>query len=151
MKTYKSAICAKNEEEHKFHLKYPKGCNFKELHEYKWPVRKQWGYWIFRSTNLVLELQTKKGGWAYEVDLERINSTAQMLDWIFQLNHKRRYGDSVYGDQEQDLIGDLVQAFDDIFEPQANCCSFGKEKEFNGSKLAKEYAKNLKNYNKANK
>ena len=54
-------------------------------------------------------------------------------------------------DQEQDLIGDLVQAFDDIFEPQANCCSFGKEKQFNGSKLAKEYAKNLKNYNKANK
>ena len=144
MKTYKSAISAKNREEHKFQLKYPNGCNFEELNEYKWPVRRKWGYWIFRSTTLVLELQTKRGGWAYEVDLERINSTAQMLDWIFQLNHKRRYGDSVYGNENQDLIGDLIQAFDDIFEPQGNCCSCGKEKEFSGSKLAKAYAKRLK-------
>ena len=149
MKIYKSAICAKNEEERKFRLKYPNGCNGQELHEYKWPVRKQWGYWIFRSSNLVLELQNKRGGWAYEVDLERINSTAQMLDWIFQLNHKNRLGDSIYGNENHDLIGDLIQALDDIFSPQANCCSCGKEKEFSGSKLAKEYAKKLKNYNKS--
>jgi hypothetical protein len=71
-----------------------------------------------------------------------------MLDWIFQLNHKNRFGDSIYGNENQDLIGDLVQALDDIFNPQANCCSRGKEKEFSGSKLAKEYAKKLKNYNK---
>tara|TARA_Y100000114_G_scaffold120772_1_gene115800 strand:+ start:375 stop:836 length:462 start_codon:yes stop_codon:yes gene_type:complete len=148
MKTYKSAICAKNEEAQKFHLKYPKGCNIKELHKYRWPVRKQWGYWIFRSSNLVLELQTKRGGWAYEIDLERINSTAEMLDWIFQLNHKNRFGESIYGNENQDLIGDLIQAFDDIFKPQANCCSRGKEKEFSGSELAKAYAKKLKNYNK---
>ena len=32
-----------------------------------------------------------------------------------------------------------------FFRPQANCCSFGKEKEFSGSKLAKKYAKKLKN------
>jgi len=145
MKTYKSAICAKNEEEKKFEQKFPDGCGFDDLMNYEWPVRKQWGYWIFRSTNLVLELQNERGSWAYEVDLERINCTAQMLDIIFQLNHKRRYGKSHYGDQNQDLIGDLIQAFDDIFEPQGNCCSCGKEKEFSGSKLAKAYAKKLKN------
>ena len=149
MKTYKSAICAKNEEEKKLQQKFPDGCGFDDLMNYKWPVRKQWGYWIFRSTTLVLELQTERGGWAYEVDLQRINSTAEMLDWIFQLNHKNRCDDSIYGNENHDLIGDLIQAFDDIFEPQANCCSWGNEKKFSGSKLAKEYAKKLKNYNKS--
>ena len=93
--------------------------------------------------------QSRSGGWAYEVDLERINSTAEMLDWIFQLNHKNRCDDSIYGNENHDLIGDLIQAFNDIFEPQANCCSWGNEKKFSGSKLAKEYAKKLKNYNKS--
>ena len=59
MKTYKSAICAKNEEEKKLQQKFPDGCGFDDLMNYKWPVRKQWGYWIFRSTTLVLECKQK--------------------------------------------------------------------------------------------
>lgn len=72
----------------------------------------------------------------YEIDLERINSTASMLDWIIQISCK---GDC-YG---QNALKDLVAAFKTIFHPQANCCSFGKEKQFSGSKLAKQYATRL--------
>ena len=66
-----------------------------------------------------------------------------MLDIIFQLNHKRRDPDGIYGNQS--LIEDLIQAFDDIFRPQSNCCSWGTEKKFSGSKLAKAYREKLRN------
>ena len=141
MNTYKSALDAKLEEEYKFHQKYPRGCTYQQLADYKWPVRKQWGNWVFRSTKLVLQLLTKHGNCVYEIDLEKINSNAEMLDVIFQLNHKARNPDSIYGNQS--LIEDLIQAFDDIFEPQSNCCSWGKEKKFSGSVLAKAYIKKL--------
>ena len=94
--------------------------------------KRRWGRWRFVSSNLTLLHDN-----SYEIDLERINSCAQMLDWIFQLNHKvsRHYG--------EDVVKDLVQAFDDIFKPQGNCCSMGNEKEFSGTKLAEAYASKL--------
>ena len=143
MRTYKSALDAKLEEEYKFDQKSPNGCTYQELRDYKWPVRKQWGNWVFRSSNLVLQLLAKHGNCVYEIDLEKINSTAEMLDIIFQLNHKQRNPNGIYGSQS--LIEDLVQAFDDIFKPQSNCCSWGKEKKFSGSTLAKAYRKKILN------
>ena len=143
MRTYKSALDAKLEEQNKFRQKFPQGCGFDDVMNYKWPVRKQWGNWVFRSTNLVLQLLVKHNSCVYEIDLEKINSTAQMLDIIFQLNHKRRDPDGIYGNQS--LIEDLIQAFDDIFRPQSNCCSWGTEKKFSGSKLAKAYREKLRN------
>ena len=91
MRTYKSALDAKLEEENKFDQKYTNGCTYQELRDYKWPVRKEWGNWVFKSTNLVLQLLAKHGNCVYEIDLEKINSTAEMLDVIFQLNHKQMY------------------------------------------------------------
>ena len=76
----------------------------------------------------------------YEIDLERINSTAEMLDWIFQINHKNG---KIYGET---VVQDLLKAFDAIFAPQRNCCSFGSEKSFSGTDLAKAYAEKLKAY-----
>jgi len=143
MKTYKSALQVKLEEEKKFHETFPNGTSFVDLMNYKSPVHRQWGNWVFRSTNLVLQLLAKHNYCVYEIDLEKINSTAQMLDIIFQLNHKRRDPDGIYGNQS--LIEDLIQAFDEIFRPQSNCCSWGTEKKFSGSELAKAYRKKLKN------
>jgi len=99
------------------------------------PPKRKWGNWIFRSSILTLQLKAKNYNTLYEVDLERINSTADMLDWIFQVNCKWC---------KEGNIEDLIDALHEIFNPQANCCSRGKEKEFSGSKLAKAYAKRLK-------
>ena len=45
MRTYKSALDAKLDEEYKFDQKYPNGCTYQQLADYKWPVRKEWGNW----------------------------------------------------------------------------------------------------------
>jgi hypothetical protein len=92
-------------------------------------VRDKWGPWRFED-NLVLV-----NGEDYEIDLEQINSSAKMLDWIFQVNSKGR---------EEFCVKSLVQAFRDIFKPQSNCCSFGIDKQFSGSRLAKQYRSELK-------
>jgi hypothetical protein len=84
----------------------------------------KWGEWEWRDSLTILYKNY------YEIDLEQINSTAEMLDWFFQCS-------------EKDIAG-LTQAFQDIFHPQKNCCSWGCEKTFSGSKLAREYAKGLK-------
>ena len=86
--------------------------------------KSSWGNWIF-TDNLCLLWN----GW-YEIDLEQINTTAKLCDWIFHCWHRDG--------------ADLVQAFRDIFEPCANCCSMGVEREFSGSKLASAYAARIK-------
>lgn len=93
----------------------------------------RFGVWSFKAHNLTLLHDN-----GYEIDLERINSTAEMLDWIFQLNHKNL---EVYG---RTVVSDLVAAFDAIFSPQAKCCSNGHEKQFSGTDLASTYADQLK-------
>jgi hypothetical protein len=57
----------------------------------------------------------------YEIDLEEINTCGQMLDWIFQLNHKTWM---TFQDK-----ADLLGASDSIFDPQKNLCSFGSTKQ----------------------
>jgi rubredoxin len=83
-----------------------------------------WGHWKFKD-NLTLLFEDY-----YEIDLERINSSAQMLDWLYQCLGR-------------DPLG-LYLAFGEIFDPQKNACSWGQEKEFNGSKLAQNHAALLK-------
>jgi hypothetical protein len=83
----------------------------------------RWGEWEFKP-NLTLVWRGH-----YEIDLESINSTAQILDWIFHAWH--RDGDH------------LVEAFEAILAPRANCCSGGVEKKFSGAELAKKYADRL--------
>jgi len=91
--------------------------------------RRSWGEWEFRRSpadGRSLELVWQGH---YAIDLERINNTAQMLDWIFHAWHR----DGAH----------LVEAFEEIFRPRANCCSMGVEKRFSGKQLAQEYAKKL--------
>ena len=65
-----------------------------------------------------------------EIDIEDINSNAEMLDWIFHIENKY-----------PKLIPELIFFFNKIFEPQKNCCSFGEDKEFNGAELLEKFLK----------
>lgn len=71
-----------------------------------------WGPWRLDAERLVLVFID-----GYEIDIETINSSAEMLDWIFQIHRK------VWATPQ--VMADLVQALKDIFDPQANLCSFG--------------------------
>tara|TARA_B100001996_G_scaffold25194_1_gene19451 strand:+ start:427 stop:1134 length:708 start_codon:yes stop_codon:yes gene_type:complete len=107
------------------------------------PTPAKWGDWHFNKSNLCLNLLpypscTHKYPF-YQIDLERVNSNSEILDWIFQINHKNL---NLYG---KNVVRDLINAFDDILDPQNNCCSSGKNKVFSGSELAKKYAEALKN------
>jgi len=98
----------------------------------------KWGGWYFGKEHLTLdlletphEIYTHENPF-YQIDLE-IDSSAQMLDWIFQINGKNlnNYGITV--------CQDLINAFGEIFQPQKNCCSMGINKSFDGKKIAIEY------------
>jgi len=91
-----------------------------------------WGNWVFDSENLTLTNKAQD----YEIDLEKIHSSAAILDWIFQVLGKK------WGDQE--TLHDLLLAFNEILEPQSNYCSFKNDTKCDGGQLAREFAKNLK-------
>src|SRR5271170_2712748 len=48
-----------------------------------------WGPWRYVESNLTLVYAPRDSHWRYEVDLERCTTSAQVLDWIFQLRTKR--------------------------------------------------------------
>jgi hypothetical protein len=54
----------------------------------------------------------------YEVDVEVIRQSSQVLDWIFQI---RSWATAR-------VMKDLIEALDDILRPQANLCSGGGNK-----------------------
>jgi hypothetical protein len=73
----------------------------------------KWGGWRLDATTMELVLDQEH----YRVDLERIDDSAQMLDWIFQLRMK--------GWSTNEIMGDLLTAFQDIFRPQSTLCGGG--------------------------
>ena len=82
----------------------------------------KWGKWVYHAHNLTLEYEGASGAW-YEVDLERCNDSAQILDWLVQVLHK---GWSTRAD-----IGDLLRALDDLAgQLQSKVCGFGKNHRF---------------------
>lgn len=81
--------------------------------------RLQWGNWILYTSNWELRF-IKEGQQLYEIDLETITSSAQMLDWLLQIKGKIWICN--------DDIADLLQAFKHLFDPQRYLCSFGSDK-----------------------
>lgn len=82
--------------------------------------RAQWGPWQFHQDTMTLEYKNGKKDWWYEVDLDRCKTSAQILDWIFQLHEK------TWTDYED--IGHLLDAFDDLSgSVQGAFCSGGRE------------------------
>ena len=88
----------------------------------------RWGDWTFDPEQLTLEYSPKD----YEIDLEEIQSSAAILDWLFQV-HGKPWSDSR-------IVYDLLQAFDDILAPQANFCSFEQDLRADGGELARDFA-----------
>lgn len=81
-------------------------------------LHKHWGGWQFvRSNYTLIHLDAPY----YEIDLDRIHDSATMLDFIFQVTSKEWM-------TIEDRIN-LIEAFREIFDPQANLCSWGQSKE----------------------
>jgi hypothetical protein len=83
-------------------------------------VRDDYGWWHLDRENLTLTLhRNSPSGYDYEVDLEWLTTSGAMLDIICQIASK------TWGTPE--VVGTLVAALNDIFHPQANLCSFGRQ------------------------
>jgi hypothetical protein len=89
----------------------------------------RWGDWLLNPGKLTLTHEGVSGG--YEIDLERINSAAQILDWIFQVQGKS-WADAT-------AVHDLLRAFEDVLDPQANYCSGGRAQRAEGGALVLAY------------
>lgn len=86
---------------------------------------KKWGDWILIGQNLTLVYTGPPA--KYEIDLEIINSSSEMLDWIMQIAAKR-WATPV-------IVGDLVKALNEIFLPQKSLCPGGVSREINARDL----------------
>ena len=78
--------------------------------------------WKFEK-NLTLNLTEQPG---YQIDLERCNSSAQILDWIIQVSKKTWAGN--------EIVGSLVKHLDRCLHIQGNICSCGSDQNFNARK-----------------
>ena len=97
--------------------------NFEELISDLTPRHGQtWGKWQL-DTDLYTLTHSDHD---YEIRLDEINTCAQMLDWIFQLRKKTWI--------TNEDMGNLTQAFEDIFRPQSSMCSGGGEVPFDAKK-----------------
>ena len=95
-----------------------------------WDSARQWGGWSLQTDNWTLVYR----GEGYSIDLEDCNTSAELLDWIFQIEGKSWTTPQV--------LSDLLHAFSDIFDPQANLCSGGASKRINASNyLRKRYGR----------
>lgn len=79
------------------------------------PARTRWGNWQFHPHNLTLRYEPLR----YEVDLEKITSSARMLDWIFQIAPKNWATPKVRSD--------LLDALEALLQPQGNYCGAGRD------------------------
>jgi hypothetical protein len=75
----------------------------------------KWGNWTLDARLLALNLQVQ--GHSYQIELEDITDSTKMLDWIFQIRIKTW--------ATNDIVGDLISAFQDIFHPQSSLCGQG--------------------------
>jgi hypothetical protein len=83
--------------------------------------RTDWGPWALDTETMVLRIEADGHPLVdYEVDLEWCLDSAQVLDWICQIAHKDH--------DDYPAITGLVNALDDVLDPQRNLCSSGKHK-----------------------
>ena len=87
----------------------------------------------FYESNLTLVVDEV---YPYEIDLERMNSSGEVLDMIVQIASKTW--------ATNEMIGELVKKLDNILNIQGNICTFGSNKTFDStkwlnSKKGKEY------------
>jgi hypothetical protein len=86
-------------------------------------MQTQWGQWILDMGAHVLH--HTEG--CYDVDLDQMNTSAEMLNWIFQITGK------TWATKED--LGDFLHALDYLLNPQGNLCGSGFPKEINAFEL----------------
>ncbi|OGM08254.1 hypothetical protein A2Z67_00955 [Candidatus Woesebacteria bacterium RBG_13_36_22] len=106
-------------------LKKEEGLSLKDLDMFKPKAKTRWGGWVYSPLFLTLTYYPT----IYEIDLEEINSSAEMLDWIFKLWNK------TWVQSKPKIISDLISAFQDLLAPQKNYCSFGNDKKANPKEI----------------
>jgi hypothetical protein len=85
-----------------------------------------WGDWTLDTRDSVLVLDTKIDGMRHHaIPLVDISDSTRMLDWIFQLRTKKW--------MTNDVMGDLLSAFQDIFRPQLFLCGAGRDKKLDAA------------------
>jgi hypothetical protein len=78
-----------------------------------------WGEWVLDPhEQLLVHLPSN-----YRVDFEHMNTSASMLDLVFQVERK--------GFISSEAVGQFITALADIFDPQAYLCTDGREQPFN--------------------
>jgi len=70
----------------------------------------RWGDWVYDKE--LMTLTNLKHD--YEIDLEEINDSAAILDWIFQVFDK--------GWNDPLAVYNLLEALEDLLSPQSNYC-----------------------------
>ena len=90
------------------------------------------GSWTLRTDNYTLyHAKTHR-----EIDLERGGGTSSgLLDWLWWFRTKEGDGQALL---------DLMAAFEAVVDPQANLCSYGRDKQANVCDLVKEFEKRWK-------
>ena len=88
----------------------------------------QWGNWRLNSDALTLDYHFEDGA-IYDIALYECNNSAEILDWIFQIQGKKW--------ADKDVMYCLLEAIYDILHPQSHFCSFGKHKEKDAKKAQK--------------
>ena len=81
-----------------------------------------WGNWRYDSRLLVLTHVPHD----YEIRLDECSTSAETLDWIFQVASKAWMTDKD--------TADLIHALHDILKPQVTLCSFGADKKLDVKK-----------------
>ena len=81
-------------------------------------LKNGWGNWKLEVDNLVLVYQFENI--EYTINLQSCNTSAQILDWIYQVYAKSW--------AEVEDVYDLLRAFDDIIKIQQYICPFGRDR-----------------------
>lgn len=83
------------------------------------PEQEALSIWRFDPQTRVLSYFNERGAWLYEVDLDRCRTSAELLDWIFQVAQKRWATDRV--------LAALIHAMNAVLRPQSTLCGCGQE------------------------
>lgn len=86
----------------------------------------RFGKWTVNESKLTLDHDD-----GYQIDLEEMTCSAEMLDWIFQINAKPW--------ATVDDLGQLIKALNTIFRPQRTLCGFGVDHQLDATEFLKRH------------
>lgn len=99
--------------------------------------RPSWGPWKLDPETFELYTDPASVGYSYAVDLETCTTSAEVLDWIFQINTKQWAPDD-HGNAI--IVAGLIRALRDLLDPQAHLCSSGLSKRLTKANIRRRTA-----------